>query len=194
MNRQTAAHGPGPFPARQVTSQASPSALQSEPLALRLAELPHLTMTQLWRLWDEYFDERPNHHHRTWLESRLAYRMQERAYGALKPLLRRKLETIGETGLLPGRLQNQADQLLPGTELRRSFDNVEHRVIVHGVRDFEYRGQRFKSLSAIARVITGCTWSGPVFFGLKESGKRTASGTSSRATPRAIHSKLVEAA
>lgn len=136
-------------------------------VAARIAQLPDLPMENLWSLWDEHFDERPGNHHRSWLESRLAYRIQERAFGGLKPSTRRKLEQIGETGLLPSRLQRDADQLLPGTVLTRTYDDVEHRVFVRGVRDFEYQGQRFKSLSAVARAITGSSWSGPVFFGLK---------------------------
>lgn len=152
-----------------MTTHAAP--LDAASLAARIAQLPHLPMDSLWALWDEHFDQRPSHHHRTWLESRLAYTLQERALGGLKPALRRQLETIGETGLLPKRLQREADRLLPGTVLTRVYDDVEHRVLVRGVRDFEYRGQRFTSLSAVARVIAGCPWSGPVFFGLK-SGKK----------------------
>lgn len=136
-------------------------------VAARIAQLPDLPMDGLWALWDEYFDERPNHHHRTWLESRLAYKIQERAFGGLRPALKRKLEQIGETGILPARLQREADRLLPGTTLTRIHDDIEHRVLVHGPRDFEYDGRRFKSLTAVARHITGTQWSGPVFFGLK---------------------------
>ena len=54
-------------------------------VAARVAQLPHLSMEQLWSLWDDHFDERPGHHQRVWLESRLAYRMQERAFGGLDP-------------------------------------------------------------------------------------------------------------
>lgn len=136
--------------------------------AARIKELPHLPMDELWALWDQYFDQRPRHHHRTWLETRLAYRIQERAFGALKPSVRRKLEAIGETGLLPKRLQREADRLLPGTVLTRFYDDREHKVTVVGLRDFEYEGRRYKSLSAVARAIAGCPWSGPVFFGLKD--------------------------
>jgi hypothetical protein len=78
---------------------------------------------------------------------------------------------IGKTGLLPKGLQRDADRLLPGTVLTRVFDGVEHRVRVVGLRDFEYQGRRFKSLSAVARAIAGCPWSGPVFFGLKPGHK-----------------------
>ena len=99
-------------------------------VAARVAQLPHLSMDSLWALWDEYFEERPKHHHRTWLESRLAYRIQERAFGGLKPATRRKLEEIGETGILPRQLRHDANRLLPGTVLTRIFDDVEHRVLV----------------------------------------------------------------
>lgn len=141
-------------------------------ISARIAQLPLLPMETLWALWDEYFDQRPNHHHRTWLESRLAYKLQERAYGGLKVSVRRKLESIGEAGVLPKNLQRDADRLLPGTILTRTYDDVDHHVLVRSVRDFEYRGQRFTSLSAIARVITGSPWSGPVFFGLKSRNKK----------------------
>jgi hypothetical protein len=52
------------------------------------------------------------------------------------------------------------------------YDDVEHRVLVRGPFDFDYGGQRFKSLSAVARHITGTHWSGPVFFGLKSGDKK----------------------
>jgi hypothetical protein len=153
-----------------MTTPANPS--DATTVTARIAQLPHLPMGSLWALWDEHFDRRPHHHHRTWLESRLAYKLQERALGGLKPTLRRKLEAIGETGILPKRLQREADRLRPGTVLTRVYDDVEHRVLVRGVRDFEYLGQRFTSLTAVARVIAGCPWSGPAFFGLKTGKKQ----------------------
>ena len=143
-------------------------------VSARIAQLPLLPMDSIWAMWDEHFGQRPNHHHRTWLESRLAYKLQERAFGGLKVPVRRKLESIGETGVLPKNLQREADRLLPGTILTRIYDDVEHHVLVRGVRDFEYRGQRFTSLTALAKVITGCPWSGPLFFGLKARSKQEA--------------------
>ncbi len=143
-------------------------------ITARIAQLPHLPMDSLWALWDEHFDERPGHHHRVWLESRLAHRIQERAFGGLKPSTRKKLEAIGETGLLPRQTRRHSDRLLPGTVLTRVYDHVEHRVLVRGPDDFEYQGQRFRSLSALARHITGSAWSGPVFFGLKTTSRASA--------------------
>jgi hypothetical protein len=144
---------------------------RSEALQVRVAEqvahLPYLSMENLWALWDDLFDRRPHHRNRPYLESRLAYRLQERAFGGLSPAVRRRLEKIGETGIIPGLRQREADCLLPGTLLTRGYDGVEHQVIVRGAGHFEYAGRRFKSLSAIAKAITGTQWSGPAFFGLK---------------------------
>lgn len=47
-------------------------------VAARVADLSYLPMERLWSLWDEYFDDRPHHPHRIWLESRLAYRIPNR--------------------------------------------------------------------------------------------------------------------
>ncbi len=160
------------------TIQALPAtALQSLPstLASQLAELPHLPSPSLWALWDLHFERRPAHHHRTYLESRLAYKLQENALGGLPTTVRRKLEKIGETGLIPG-LDKQADsRLVPGTTLVREFNGIAHRVTVLPDGRFEWRGQPYKSLSGVARAITGTPWSGPVFFGLKTTARKSKS-------------------
>ena len=148
-----------------MTPHADPTNTVS--VAAKIAQLPLLPMESLWAIWDEHFDERPGHHQRAWLESRLAYRIQERAYGGVKTSVRRRLEEIGKTGILPGKLRGEAGRLLPGTVLTRVYDDIEHRVLVRGSRDLEYDGKRFSSLSAVANAITGSHWSGPVFFGLK---------------------------
>ena len=141
-------------------------------IAAQLAQLPHLPMENLWALWDDFFEQRPNHHHRTYLESRLAYKLQERAFGGLSPSARRRLEKIGETGIVPNLSHREANRLLPGTVLTREYDGVEHQVSVRSPGGFEYAGRRYKSLSAIARAITGTQWSGPAFFGLKSATRK----------------------
>lgn len=137
-------------------------------VALKIASLSDLPMQDLWALWDDLFDSRPNHHNRVGLENRIAYRLQERVYGGLASAARARLEKIGETGIVPSSHQSEANRLMPGTLLSRVYDGVEHRVIVRGPNQFEYAGSPYKSLSAIARKITGTQWSGPAFFGLKE--------------------------
>jgi hypothetical protein len=56
-----------------MTTHAQPSKTIS--VAAQVGQLAHLSMRDIWALWDEHFDERPQHHHRTWLESRLAYKI-----------------------------------------------------------------------------------------------------------------------
>jgi hypothetical protein len=149
------------------TSRAKP-AFAGLPLAEQIAQLPDLPIADLWALWDELFDKRPNHHNRTGLENRIAYRLQERAYGGLRPSVRKRLEAIGATGFVPGLQREEGHELLPGTVLCRTYNGIEHRVVVHGTKSFEWSGQRFKSLSAVARAITGTQWNGLLFFGLKQ--------------------------
>jgi len=63
-------------------------------------------------------------------------------------------------------------RIVPGTVLVREHDNREHRVTALPDGGFDYEGRRFKSLSAVARHVTGCQWSGPAFFGLLKSEAR----------------------
>jgi hypothetical protein len=135
----------------------------------QIAQLPHLPMENIWALWDEYFDRRPGHHHRTYLESRIAYKLQERAFGGLSATLRRRLEKIGETGEVPNHKRRSDCQVVPGTVMVREYNGLTYRVTVLDDGRFELEGRPYKSLSAVARAITGSSYSGPVFFGLKPS-------------------------
>jgi hypothetical protein len=94
-----------------------------------------------------------------------AYRLQEQAYGGLKPVVKRGLERLGaEMGrtepVAVGSLHIKA-----GTRLVRDWGGSSHHVLVEE-GGFFYRDQRYKSLSEIACAITGTKWSGPRFFGL----------------------------
>jgi hypothetical protein len=103
------------------------------------------------------------------LESRLAYRIQELAYGGLKKETVERLRVMakhydGKTGV---RSKTRPDRLpIVGTQMIREWQGVQHRVTVRS-EDFEYEGRPYKSLSAIAREITKVRWNGWVFFGLK---------------------------
>src|SRR5206468_177715 len=105
---------------------------------------------------------------RRYLESRLAYRIQELAYGGLKPETVQRLEALAEDleSVQAARRSRSAARPVAGTQLVRDWQGTEHRVTVVDA-GFEYRGRPFKSLSAIARTITGTRWNGLVFFGLK---------------------------
>jgi Protein of unknown function (DUF2924) len=137
----------------------------------QLTQLPQLSMERLWALWDELFDRRPGHHQRTYLESRIAYKLQERAFGGLPGHVRRKLEQIGETGEIPNQKRRAESELAPGTTLVREYNGITYRVRVLDDGRFDLDGRPFKSLSAVARAITGTVYSGPVFFGLKPTSR-----------------------
>jgi len=137
----------------------------------QIAQLPNLSMENLWSLWDDLFDRRPGHHQRTYLESRIAYKLQERAFGGLPGPVRSKLEKIGETGEVPNHKRRADSELAPGTTLVREYNGITHRVKVMEDGRFDLNGRPFKSLSKVAREITGTIYSGPVFFGLKPSSR-----------------------
>lgn len=140
------------------------------PVAARLAALPTLPMEELWALWDKHFPRRPRHPNRNYLQSRLAYRIQEVAYGALPANVRKMLV---EAGAKHSRIKSAVGRsaqtlLMPGTTLIRQWDEREYRVTVTPDGLYALDGQVFKSLSAVARQITGTQWNGPRFFGLRD--------------------------
>jgi DUF2924 family protein len=143
-----------------------------ESVAARVATLPKLPMKELWALWDRYFPRRPNHHNRDYVQARVAYKLQEEAYGGLLPEVRKQLIQIGEAQSSIKTRRTHDIRIVPGTSLVREYGEREHRVTALADGGFEYEGRRFKSLSAVARHITGSQWSGPVFFGLVKTERR----------------------
>jgi hypothetical protein len=145
----------------------------TDPILTRLTALKTTPTTKLKEQWRQLFEGEPPAFNRRYLESRLAYRIQELAYGGLKPETVRRLEKLGEEldgGRVDVRKRPANDRPISGTRLIRDYQGVEHCVTVRD-NDFEYQGRPYKSLSAIARAITGTQWNGVVFFGLK-SGRR----------------------
>ena len=132
-----------------------------------IAALSHLNMPELWKLWDTHFKERPKHPNRRHLESRLAYRLQEIAFGGLKPATRNLLVNFGERLSSIKTSTRPVTTLLPGTVLIREYDGQDHQVTVTIDGKFEYCHHKYPSLSSIARQITGTQWSGPAFFGVR---------------------------
>jgi hypothetical protein len=135
----------------------------------RIAALKVLPINTLKQQWRDLFETEPPPYNRRFLEHRLAYRIQELAYGGLKPQTIERLRALAEDldGGDPSRRRQPAkDRPIAGTRLIREFQGVEHCVTVRD-DDFEYQGRPYKSLSAIARAITGTRWNGLIFFGLK---------------------------
>ncbi len=109
----------------------------------------------------------PAYAHPTLLQLAIAYRQQEAAVGGSDPRLSRRLRRLAEEWRTTGQLPAPArPPVKPGTRLLREWQGKTHTVTVEEA-GFRYRDQYFRSLSAVAREITGSRWSGPVFFGLK---------------------------
>ena len=138
----------------------------------RLAALHAAPIATLKRQWLELYGKEPPPFSRSYIQSRLAYRIQELAYGGLKPETVNRLVALGEQldgGNVVLRRIRADSRPLAGTRLIREWQGVQHVVTVR-VNDFEFEGRPYQSLSAIARHITGTRWNGWTFFGLRARG------------------------
>ena len=141
----------------------------------QVAALPEKSTAELKQLWRELYDREPPPYNRPFLVKRLAYRIQELAFGGLSARAEAKLSELIEEedrrvkGKQPLR---KGDLPIVGTRLIREWQGVEHCVTVL-TDGYEYAGRPYRSLSAVARSITGTRWNGPLFWGLRNyrSGK-----------------------
>ena len=111
---------------------------------------------------------------RSYLIRRLAYRIQELVYGGLSREARQKLAAIADGDEAKSKeppRKRQAANLQPGTRLLRDWHGQRYEVIVQE-DGFLHDGKKYRSLSAVARAITGSYWSGNRFFGLKPNSKK----------------------
>lgn len=146
---------------------------KQQTVARQIADLSQMSMAELWPLWDRYFPRRPDYPNRTHVESRIAYKLQEEAFGGLAPETKRRLEAIGaKHSKIKLRASKREFNFAPGTVILREWGDRDHRVTVNAEGRFEYEGLTFKSLTAVARHITGQHWSGPLFFGFGKGGAR----------------------
>ena len=141
-----------------------------EPILARLAALKAMSVNELKAEWQALFDAPAPNNSRNFLEGRLAYRIQELTYGGPDKQTRRLLDLLADE--VEGTLTRKAQIADPrnpvvGTKLIREWDGIAHTVTV--LREgFDWDGRRYKSLSAVARAITGTRWNGYRFFGLRQ--------------------------
>lgn len=149
----------------QPQSRATP-----DTLVARIAGLPDLPMEDIRALWWRLFGGETPTNNRRFLERRIAYKLQEVEFrkenSALLERNQRRIAALIERGKVPKRDTDY--RAVPGTVLTREYHGIEHRVVVADDGQYEYQGRRFRTLSMVAREITGTRWSGPVFFGLKQ--------------------------
>jgi hypothetical protein len=138
----------------------------------QLAELPTFSVAQLRERWRSLFGaEPPSSYKGQYLIRRLAWRIQELAYGGLSDGTRATLTQVADedaaTARRPSSRKREQNLPVAGTRLVRDWNGDRHEVLV--ARDgFDLRGRRYRSLSAVAKAITGAHRSGPAFFGLKQ--------------------------
>ena len=135
--------------------------------AVAIADLGMMDRDALLALWSGSFGgPPPKRLSMPFLRRFLAFELQARRYGGPTPALQKRLQNAAE-----GKTRPKSTALRPGGRLVREWNGVSHVVDVTGT-GFAWRGREYRSLSAIARTITGAHWSGPRFFGLKGSAAR----------------------
>jgi hypothetical protein len=142
-------------------------ALGSVELASEILSLSKLDIDKLRERWKAIYGKAPSREiGRSFLTRAISYRLQERVYGGLKPSTSRLLARAVEETATGASKKPQTRMAQSGTILIREWRGTAHRVTMldDGV---SFNGKRFRSLSEVARAITGSRWSGPRFFGLR---------------------------
>ncbi len=152
----------------RVSALGSPGRVDTHGPTVNLAALARLSRKDLINEWSRiYRSHPPQKFRRELLVLGIAWKQQECLLGGLSAATKRQLDELARTMAEKsdlGRLRTIS--LRPGARLIREWDGETHEVLV--VDDgFQWRGQIWASLSAIAREMTGTRWSGPRFFGLQ---------------------------
>ncbi len=157
----------------------------------RIHTLQRMSVAQLRGEWEQLYGEPTRSRNRDYLWRRLAWRVQELAHGGLSEGARERLHSLAPAGferastptqaaktgdpepLRPQPLSRRDPRLpSPGTVLTRQYHGREIRVVALD-DGFEWEGRQFRSLSAVARAVTGQRWSGPLFFGLRSRSRKS---------------------
>jgi hypothetical protein len=141
----------------------------SDTVLAQIAALKGKSTPELREMWRALFDKEAPVLGRRYLEDRLAFRIQELRFGGVSDRARRKLDALADQLEPKAARRRDPGRLLPGTELRRQWQGVEHVIRVRE-HDFEYNGRPYRSLSAVARAVTNTRWNGWLFFGLRRNG------------------------
>ena len=153
-----------------IGSLADRTAMRSdreETLEAEIARLDGLGLQELRQVWRRRLGPSPQHLSTELTRRRLAYELQVKVYGGLKPETRRRLKQFYKAFKAdPHHTPSSNLGLKTGLVLTREWNGTEYRITVLE-KGFEYRGDLYGSLSQVARRITGSRWSGPAFFGVK---------------------------
>jgi hypothetical protein len=144
---------------------------------LKLDELERLSRAELRELWAQELGEKPPATlGRDVLALAIAYARQERVYGGLTKPVANELDRLLDRVLRDGGTNGPAAPATPlprtGTILVREWQGTTHHVTIAN-DGFLWNGDTYRSLSSIARAITGTKWNGPRFFGMREVNGRS---------------------
>jgi hypothetical protein len=129
----------------------------TDELEQQLRELESMKLEGLRSVWRRHFGAPPRFRSTNLLRRMLAFELQAMTHGGLSAELKQKLRA--------SRRASRKPRLQPGSVITREWRGERHVVLVRD-GDFEHHGVSYRSLSHIARAITGAKWSGPRFFGL----------------------------
>jgi len=133
----------------------------------QIDELNQMSMAQLRKRWADLMGTDAGRLGRQYLMRRLAYRIQELAYGGLSPQARKQLEAVADGRTRSAKPSKSKKTILaPGTRLLREWHGDRYEVIVEA-DGFRYDGKLYRSLTAVAKAITGSHTSGNLFFGIQ---------------------------
>ncbi|WP_340318018.1 DUF2924 domain-containing protein [Rhizorhabdus argentea] len=139
-------------------------------LADQLAGLATLSQAQLRSEWRKHHKGQlmPNGLGRDLASRAIVWQIQERVRGGLPPAIARELKRLAKQLRETGDIDLVSDiQIKPGTKLVRRWHGALYEVlVVEG--GYQFRERHYRSLTPIAKEITGTAWSGPRFFGLQE--------------------------
>lgn len=146
------------------TPRKADPALDLESAIAALTTMPYIELRQAWQRL--YRSQPPKKLSRDIFELGVAWKLQERALGGLSAITKSQLRELAQTMEVKADLAKaRAVNLRPGARLVREWNGETHEVLV--VEDgFRWRGKTWRSLSVIAREMTGTQWSGPRFFGV----------------------------
>ena len=158
--------GRRPFPVEAATATTEHESRSLSDVEAEIAGLFDRSTQELRLAWRKlHRTEPPFGISRDLLIRALVHQLQEQSYGGTGRALRRRLQTLTGEREKRGASFDPAVVLKTGTTLVRQWRGHTHAVFVRD-NGFEYEGERYRSLSVIAKRITGAHWSGPRFFGL----------------------------
>jgi hypothetical protein len=129
-----------------------------------------MNVDELRTAWRDHFDDEPRMRTPSLLRQEFAWRVQVQHQGDMDARLKQRLARLARQGEGSKKPTRASPKMSPGSTLVKEWDGVAYRVTILK-EGYAFEGEVYRSLSVIARRITGVHWSGPRFFGLLDRAK-----------------------